>query len=313
MAYIKSGRSNNSSWANGRRAGSFHTETFFTLGKHSPFATMSEHLKDLSDQLTRDLGLTHPPVQVSYVDGPPAGLVEHAGGAPSVCTFFAEGTKGPFFAGLPAHASCEVGAFVLGMLPEGELGSRLNGTIEMMQREGYLAPGEEARIPRNSAPPKYVAYGPLGSVPVTPTTILLFASPRSAMLAFEAAGSNVPINGRPMCAINPILDQGAPVAMSFGCIGSRVFTQMSDGEMVVGVRGDYLEQFAQTVSRLRAANDVIAAEDRRRRDAANHPFQGPMPAAGQRSSIGEPRHSVLSTLGADAEPATGSSSDSARR
>ncbi|MCI4350385.1 MAG: DUF169 domain-containing protein [Thermoplasmata archaeon] len=233
---------------------------------------MAQHLGEVAAQLTRDLDLIVPPVQVSYLEAPPNGVPEHPGGVPSVCTFFAEGASRPFYAGVKAHDACEVGAFVLGMKPEGELGGRLMSTIGMMQKEQYLRPGEEGEIPHNVEAPKFVAYGPLGTLDVPPTTVLLFAKAKSAMLAVEAAGGQVPINGRPMCAINPILNQGAAVAMSMGCIGSRVFTQMGDGELVVGIRGDHLEAFAASVRKIRHANDVVEAEDRRRRIASARPF-----------------------------------------
>ena len=147
-------------------------------------------------------------------------------------------------------------------------------TIGMMQKEGYLLPGEEAKVPHNPKAPKYVAYGPLGTLSVPPTDILIFAKPKSAMLAAEAAKGPVPMNGRPMCAIVPILNGGAPVAVSMGCIGSRVYTQMGDDRMVVGVRGDHLEKFAAEVRAIRHANDLVAKEDTERRDSAEHPFHG---------------------------------------
>lgn len=230
-------------------------------------------LRTIAKQLTEDLELDRPPVQVSYLDAAPPGVAQHPGGAPSVCTFFAEGTRQPFYAGLSEHEACEVGAFVLGVNPTGELGGRLMGTVGTMQKIGYLAAGEEATIPRNPTPPKFVAYGPLGSLPSPPTTVLLFARPRSAMFAMEAAHGPVPLNGRPMCAIVPTLNHGAPVAVSIGCIGSRIYTQMGDDRMVVGVRGDHLETFAADVRRIRAANEVIGSEDQRRRDTAAHPFR----------------------------------------
>ncbi|HZY93062.1 MAG TPA: DUF169 domain-containing protein [Thermoplasmata archaeon] len=228
---------------------------------------MSDSMQKLAEELTRDLELTQPPVQISYLDAPPAGVPEHPGGVPSVCTFFAEGRNRPFFAGLKAHSDCEIGAFVLGVAPEGEVGDRLMATVGLMQKEGYLQPGDEAKIPRNATPPKFVAYGPLGSLPVPPTNVLLFARPKSAMLAMEAAYGPVPMNGRPMCAIVPTLNQGAKVAVSMGCIGSRIYTEMSDDLLIVGVRGDHLGEFARAVKKIRHANRVIGAEDRQRKQA----------------------------------------------
>jgi uncharacterized protein (DUF169 family) len=233
---------------------------------------MTTDLSALARQLTEDLELDRPPVQISYLESPPKGVEPHPGGAPSVCTFFAEGERKAFYAGLPEHEACEIGAFVLGAAPEGELGARVMGMVGTMQSVGYLAKGEEATIPRNAKAPKFVAYGPLGSLPVPPTSVLLFARPRSAMLAMEASNGPVPMNGRPMCAVVPTLNHGAPVAMSIGCIGSRIYSQMGDDRMVVGIRGDKLDWFAREVRRVRDANRAIGAENQRRRDSAQRPF-----------------------------------------
>jgi uncharacterized protein (DUF169 family) len=233
---------------------------------------MTDHLRQIASDLSNDLELDHAPVQVTYLDAAPKGVAEHPGGVPSVCTFFAEGQEQAFYAALPAHEACEIGAFVLGAAPEGELGQRLMATVGMMQKEGYLRPGDEAKIPRNATAPKFVAYGPLGSLPMAPTNVLFFAKPRSAMLAMETVAGPIPMNGRPMCAIVPTLNQGADVAVSMGCIGSRVFTQMADDRMLVGVRGDHLEKFHAAVQKIAEANRLVGAEDQRRRDASAHPF-----------------------------------------
>lgn len=229
---------------------------------------MAPDYRALASELSRHLELAHAPIQISYLEQAPAGVREHPGGVPSVCTFFSEGAREPFYAGLPAHEDCEVGAFVLGIEPKGEVGQRLMGTLAMMHQEGYLRPGEEAQIPHNAKPPQFVAYGPLGSLPMAPSTVLMFASAKGAMLAMEAAPGPVPVNGRPMCAIVPTLQQGASVAVSTGCIGSRIYTGLADGEMVVGVRGDHLEAFAGALRRIRQANTVVGDEDARRKREA---------------------------------------------
>ncbi|MCI4322445.1 MAG: DUF169 domain-containing protein [Thermoplasmata archaeon] len=229
----------------------------------------------VSHELTQALELDQPPVQVSYLEAPPAGVPEHAPGVPSVCSFFAEGQDHPFFAGSKAHEECEIGAFVMGIPPEGPLGERLMGTIGMMQKEGYLEAGEEARVPHNAKAPKFVAYGPLGSLPMAPTNVLIFAKPKSAMLALEAAHFKAPVNGRPMCAIMPILNAGAPVAYSVGCIGSRVYSQMGDDRFLVGIRGDHLETFVQELHKIKRANDLVGTEMTRRRAASKQPYSKP--------------------------------------
>lgn len=237
-----------------------------------------EGLQAIAVQLTRQLDLERPPVQVTYLEEPPGGVPKHPGGVPSVCTFFAFGAERPFYAALPQHEDCEVGAFVLGVPATGEAGGRLMSTIGRMQSVGYLNPGEEAHVPHNATPPKYVAYGPLGSLPMPPTGVLIFATPRSAMLAVEAAGSGVDaqpvsVNARPMCAIMPILNQGTRVGISLGCTGSRIYTDLGIDQMVVGVRGDHLARFAEKLDQIVEANAVIGAEDTARKQAAANPHR----------------------------------------
>jgi uncharacterized protein (DUF169 family) len=241
---------------------------------------MNEEYRTVADQLTRQLGLERAPVQITYLDEPPKGVRAHPGGVPSVCTFFAFGTQSPFYAGLPQHEDCEIGAFVLGIPPAGAVGGRLMATIGDMQKEGYLNPGEEAKVPHNATAPKYVAYGPLGSLPFPPTGVLLFTNPRGAMLAAEAAGSGsdswgVPMNGRPMCAILPILNQGAPVALSLGCTGSRIYTDLGVDQMIFGVKGDRLAEFAKKLDRIVRANEFVRVEDSARKAKASAPFRAP--------------------------------------
>ena len=245
---------------------------------------MTEEYARLAAQFTRDLGLDRAPVQITYLDEAPPGIPEHPGGVPSVCTFFAFGSRRAFYAGLPKHEDCEIGAFVLGIPPQGKVGERLMATIGDLQKEGYLNPGEEARVPHNPSPPKFVAYGPLGSLPFPPTGVLLFADAHGAMLAAEAAGSgegadswSVPTNGRPMCAIMPILNQGAPVAMSLGCTGSRIYTDLGVDRLVFGIRGDRLGSFAEKLDRVVRANEFVRREDSARKSRSSQPFHGPSP------------------------------------
>ncbi len=231
----------------------------------------------MADELSRYLELDTPPVQISYLDASPAGVPAHPGGVPSVCTFFAYGTQSAFVAPTAQHEDCEIGAFVLGIPPKGEPGSRLMGTIGSMQKEGYLNPGEEARVPHNAEAPRFVAYGPLGSLPFPPTGVLIFARPTAAMLVAEAAESGadaqpVPMLSRPMCSIMPVLNAGTPVAISLGCAGSRIYTDLGIDKMIVGIRGDQLEGFVERLGRIVRANRWVAQEDSARKSKASGSF-----------------------------------------
>ncbi len=231
-------------------------------------------LADARRILCEALELTSDPVQVSYLDRPPADVPARTTNAPSVCTFFADGRRRSFYADAPAHDDCEIGAFVYGRPAEGALGARLQKTIGWMEQIGYLAPGEAASIPRLRSAPAYAAYGPLGSIDAPPSVVLLFAAPKSLMWVVEAhrrawpTAPLPPLLGRPMCAVVPTVVNDAPLAVSVGCAGSRVYTGMSDHELVVAIRGDALEPFVRALETVRPANAEVTGENVRRKQAA---------------------------------------------
>jgi uncharacterized protein (DUF169 family) len=220
--------------------------------------------------LIEALELSSPPMQLTYQEAPPSGVVRRSDSVPSVCTFFAEGRSRSFYADSSAHENCEIGAYVMGLPMAGGLGKRLEETVQWMKSIGYLAPGEAAQIPHQARAPAGVVYGPLSSSMSTPTAVLLFIEPKSLMWVMEAhrrawpGGAAPPILGRPMCSIVPVLTSGTPLAISTGCAGSRVYTQMKDAELLVGLRGDAVAPFLEALRTVRSANRDVTQENRRR-------------------------------------------------
>jgi uncharacterized protein (DUF169 family) len=226
-----------------------------------------QDLPVVAELLQRDLDMPGTPVAVCYRDRPASDTAPHGRRAPSVCTFFVDARDRTFQASVGEHTDCEIGAYVHGVAPTGELGRRLNNTVGWMEGEHYLAPGEAASIPHNPVAPAHVVYGPLAQSRDVPTAVLLFVRPKGMMLVTEAARQAWPERGspplltRPMCSILPVLNSGVPVAISVGCAGSRLYTQMGEDQVLAAVRGDALLPFADAVHCVRRANDHVWAHD----------------------------------------------------
>ncbi len=227
--------------------------------------------------LTEALELESPPMQLRYEERAPAGVPARPASAPSVCTFFADGRNRSFYADRSAHEQCEIGAYVMGIPMDGALGGRLSETVGWMESIGYLAPGEAAQIPHQTSAPAGVSYGPLDAARSTPTAVLLFVAPKALMWVYEAyrrawpQAAPIPVLGRPMCSIVPVLTGGTPVAVSTGCAGSRVYTQMKDSELLVGLRGDAVAPFVEALRTVRSANRDVTRENERRRESGAAP------------------------------------------
>lgn len=235
---------------------------------------MSANMNEISEVLRTGLSLTEPPVQITYLQEEPVGLAEYAGEVPSGCTYWGAGVEKAFYARLADHFNCEIGAFVMGVQPEGELKERLFGTIGKMEDEGYLAKGEANSIPHLKAAPPFVCYGPLGSLPFRPDVVVMFVAPDAAMLGLEGASFGkahpfpVPVTGRPACSIIPyILQEVQPVAVSFGCTGFRTYVDNAKGKVLMAVRGDSIEEFSNSIVKIASANRLVSEEniERRRR------------------------------------------------
>jgi uncharacterized protein (DUF169 family) len=219
--------------------------------------------QDVADTMDALLGLTTPPVAVAFVGAPPAGIAHTTKAAPSTCSFWRHAEQRVFYAAAPQHFNCEIGALVMGFdLPE-HIMHNLGGVIEMMTAYSYLSPGESDNIPSVGGKPVGVVYGPLAQFPTAPSAVVLWLTPKQAMLYNEAAGSAnwsaspERISGRPACAALPAAMHGKQPTLSLGCIGMRTFTQVADDRMLAVIPGDKLMAFVDALRSTAAANTAV--------------------------------------------------------
>jgi uncharacterized protein (DUF169 family) len=76
----------------------------------------------------------------------------------------------------------------------------------------------------------------------------------------------MPFLGRPTCMALPAALAGGAVA-STGCIGNRVYTEVSDDELYVVVPGKDLARVADELATIASANTTLSDYHRERRRA----------------------------------------------
>jgi uncharacterized protein (DUF169 family) len=218
----------------------------------------------LATQLSSRLGLDKPPVALAFVSSPPPDVEPWTGQVPSACTFWRRAETRVFYAPAEAHFNCPVGAMVMGFqLPEPVQG-QLMGLVQMMGGCGYLAPEEAAKIPVVAKQSSGIVYGPLHDFPTAPDLILMWLTPRQAMLCAEAGGAcrwteeaATSVFGRPGCSALPLaLGQHRP-ATSFGCTGMRTFTEIEDDRFLLALPGAGAEEFARLLETSFTANQAM--------------------------------------------------------
>ena len=223
----------------------------------------------LEQQIQQMIGSSRRPVAVTYLDAPPAGVARFEGSQPSSCSFWRLAAGGRAFYTVPAdHFNCPVGGYTHNTLTPEKM-PELTQVLNLMSSIGYIRMEEIPGVFQLPVGPKVVVYAPLAETPVMPSVVLVSGKPSRVMMLAEAANragamSKLPLLGRPTCmALPAALAQGA--VTSTGCIGNRVYTDISEEELYVVLRGSDLERIAAEISTIQSANETLTEYHRERR------------------------------------------------
>ena len=222
--------------------------------------------------ITELLGLSRPPIGVSFLDEPPEGISTFSGAVPSACALWREAEVDIFYASSEAHFGCAVGALTMGFDLPPEVHERLMDAANLMCTSGYIAPEEIEKLPSLSRPKAGIVYGPLSRFTSAPDLILMWLLPSQAMVfneATDAVNWTLPagtVFGRPACSALPTALDSDAATLSMGCMGMRTFTEISDDALLAVLPGDRAASFAEALATTAKANETMQAyyEERKR-------------------------------------------------
>ncbi len=226
---------------------------------------MKTDYSTLATQLQSGLALDFPPVALTRVSEAPDGIAEATAAVPSACTFWRRAELGVFFAGAQAHMACPIGAMVMGFELDEAKSAELMGLVGDMCAIAYIDEAEVAQIPHFDPPSEGAVYGPLSDFPLTPDAVLVWTTPRQAMLLEEALGGihwhgvGGSILGRPACAALPRAVDNGRATLSVGCAGMRTFTEIPDAYTLTAIPGEQLGELGQALETTLAANTHMLA------------------------------------------------------
>jgi len=102
-----------------------------------------------------------------------------------------------------------------------------------------------------------------------PDLVLMWLTPGQAMLYSEAAGTcrwtealPTPIFGRPSCAALPAALDKSQCTLSLGCLGMRIFTEVSQDQLLAVLPGSKMEEFSRALESVAAANQTMGVLSR---------------------------------------------------
>jgi len=174
------------------------------------------------------------------------------------------------------HENCAVGMYTHHMpLDTVTKLENLNDCLKVFGELGYVRPEDIPAIPVLKDEAKYVVYGPLGSTPLPPSVVLVFANSRQSLAITEAVQQVdpgvPPAMGRPACAVIPqALNSGQP-ALSLGCCGARAYLNaLTDDFAVWALPGSKIAEYSARIKVLTDANNILTQFHQLRRSDVEH-------------------------------------------
>jgi uncharacterized protein (DUF169 family) len=230
---------------------------------------MTTNFAAVERQLTEALDLKRRPIAITFSAAPPAGVQKFTGSMPSGCSFWKIAAEGRTFYTEPSdHLNCPVGAYTHNVPLPPAREQELMQTLGLMSDIGYIRMEEVPAIPRLAQSPGAITYAPLGDTPSAPDAVIVSGPPGRLMLLHEAATREgvppQPLFGRPTCMAIPAV-QTQSVASSMGCVGNRIYTELSENELYVTIAGKDVEAVARQLATIVKANAALTDHHKARR------------------------------------------------
>jgi len=223
---------------------------------------------DVNKVLCEALGLQIAPLAISFSSEAPQGVPAYEGTMPDAsqdgrtgrvpagCVFWMHGSEKPFTTIPEDHYNCSVGSVTHGLKTLEEVMG--NEDVQKLVESEWVTPEEAMQLPVIQDRPDFITYAPLSQTPVDPDVILLRINGMQAM-AIHDAFKDIEMAGKPQCHIIPISKEQGKVAISTGCMLSRVRTGMSPTEMTCTLPAKRIDEILQKLKARRRANSAVTA------------------------------------------------------
>ena len=233
-------------------------------------------ISGLAHELSSLLRLAVPPLGIAfrrddggeaprYESRPPQPMQDgRTGAVPAGCVFWFKAVDRVFSTRAADHANCSVGSYTHGFETLEEAATKTD--VATLFKSGWVAEADVPGIAHVREKPEAIVYGPLAEMPVAPDVIFLRLNAKQAMVLDDALG-RVRFEGKPQCHVVAIAKEEGEVAISVGCMLSRVRTGMSNNEMTCAIPaaklGEVVEKLRANVGIERAVATYAAADSAR--------------------------------------------------
>ena len=223
--------------------------------------------KQLGEQLTELLSLKIEPITITFSESKPSEIPLFEGTMPEKttdgrtgkvsagCVFWMHATDHAFTTTPEDHGNCSVGSLTHGFKTLDEV--KNNSDVQAILECGWVPLEVVPHIPTVSKKNNFVTYKPLKTENEKPDVILLRVNPKQAMILKDAL-PDLQFEGKPQCHIIPIAKEQEKVAVSVGCMLSRVRTGMSNNEMTVAIPESKLQEVVDKLQKTCAIDQTVS-------------------------------------------------------
>jgi uncharacterized protein (DUF169 family) len=206
------------------------------------YPVLAAELKDL-------LGLGAEPIAITFVTGAPPSVPRFDAAMPAPaadgrtgtvaagCVFWMRATEREFATTDADHANCSVGSLTHGFKTRDDVSGAAD--IAALVEAEWVPPDALAMIPTVRERPNAIVYAPLKSASLEADVVFLRLNGKQLMMLHEAA-PDLRFEGKPQCHIIPIAKESGSVAVSTGCMLSRIRTGMSNNEVTCAIPASLL-------------------------------------------------------------------------
>jgi uncharacterized protein (DUF169 family) len=221
----------------------------------------------LAEDLVKVLGLQNAPLAITFSQDPlpdveafeepmPAATEDgRSGRVPAGCVFWMKAAGRTFSTVAEDHANCSVGSVTHGFKTLEEVAEKSD--VGAIVGAGWVTPEIFPQIPTVKTRYHHVTYGPLKDATTDPDVVLLRVNAKQAMTISDAF-PGLRFEGKPQCHIIAIAKEAQQVAISVGCMLSRVRTGMPNTEMTCAIPGGQLADAVQRIKTTGAIDGTVA-------------------------------------------------------
>jgi uncharacterized protein (DUF169 family) len=153
------------------------------------------------------------------------------------------------------HGNCSVGSVTHGLKTINEVSG--NSDVTCLLESGWVTEDMMSTLPVVKERYNFITYGPLDETSIDPDVVLLLINAMQAMILSDAI-PGIRIEGKPQCHIVAVAKQQNDVAISLGCMLSRVRTGMPPIEMTCAIPAGRLAETVASLQTTRRCDNIVA-------------------------------------------------------